>query len=153
MEKKSASCLVGELDVVQCIKSKQLNMKEASLIATVSPKDLLVCLLASLSLSNSSNVFAWLMSFETVAARTKGDTAGVFEEKFLADNFDSLVAIEKMVGAVLAFSSSCLLSALSSPLQQPLFPVIFNVELKHEVVNLPKFGSKNESETGSEKGA
>ena len=48
------------------------------------------------------------MSFETVQiCKNKGHTAGVFEEKFLADNFDTLVAIEKMVGAVLAFSSSC----------------------------------------------
>ena len=58
------------------------------------------------------------MSFETVQiCKNKEDTAGVFAEKFLTDNFDSLVAIEKMVGAVLALSSSCVLSALSSPLQ------------------------------------
>ena len=56
--------------------------------------------------------------FKTVQiCKNKGDTAGVFAEKFLTDNFDSLVAIEKMVGAVLALSSSCVLSALSSPLQ------------------------------------
>ena len=82
------------------------------------PKDLLVCLLGCLSLINSSNFFAWLMSFETgQICKNKGNTAGMFEEKFLADNFDSLVAIEKMVGAVFALSSSCVLSALSSPLQ------------------------------------
>ena len=58
------------------------------------------------------------MSFETVQiCKNKRDTAGVFEEKFLTDNFDSLVAIEKMVVAVLALSSSCILSPLSSPLQ------------------------------------
>ena len=69
------------------------------------------------------------MSFETVQiCKNKGYTAGVFAEKFLTDNFVSLVAIEKIVGAI-ALSSSCVLSALSSPLQQPLFPVIFNVEL------------------------
>ena len=58
------------------------------------------------------------MSFETVQiCKNKRDTAGVFEENFLTDNFDSLVAIKKMVVAVLALSSSCILSPLSSPLQ------------------------------------
>ena len=57
-------------------------------------------------------------SFETVQiCKNKRDTAGVFEEHFFTDNFDSLEAIEKMVVAVLASSSSCILSPLSSPLQ------------------------------------
>ena len=75
------------------------------------------------------------MSLERVQiCKNKGDTAEVFEEKFLADNFDSLVAIEKMVGAVLALSSSCVVVGFVIS-----FAVIFVsgdfscVELKHEV--------------------
>ena len=62
------------------------------------------------------------MSFETVQiCKNKKDTAGVFAEKFLTDNFDSLVAIEKMVGAVLA-----------------LFPVVF-CRLCHLLYSNPCF--------------
>ena len=51
------------------------------------PKDLLVCLLGCPWFINSSNIFAWLVFFETVQiCKNKGDTAGVFEGKFFTDN-------------------------------------------------------------------
>ena len=58
-----------------------------------------------------------------------------------------------MVGAVLELSSSWVSSALSAPLQKPLFPVIsmltWNTKFR---VNLPKFGPKTGPEIGSKKG-
>ena len=57
-----------------------------------------------------------------------------------------------MVGAVLELSSSWVSSALSAPLQKPLFPVIsmltWNTKFR---VNLPKFGPKTGPEIGSKK--
>ena len=51
------------------------------------PKDLLVCLPGCPWFINSSNIFAWLVFFETVQiCKNKGDTAGVFEGKFFTDN-------------------------------------------------------------------
>ena len=51
------------------------------------PKDLLACLPGCPWFINSSNIFAWLVFFETVQiCKNKGDTAGVFEGKFFTDN-------------------------------------------------------------------
>ena len=51
------------------------------------PKDLLVCLPGCPWFINSSNIFAWLVFFETVQiCKNKGDAAGVFEGKFFTDN-------------------------------------------------------------------